>query len=359
MSAARRDRLGRQLKQKRQQRREGRERERFSNPLTSKQAAHIARAYARAELRPLERSIQGEIRGSVQRGKEIGGWYDKAGAEINKLREEGAAADAMRDGATTQRLAAAGAQDAAQLQQLAAQDKAFAQLVGGPTNATAMRTAAAGNTALAGTRAALAAPSAAASASFNKYLGQRGVAARERGIEARLAQGQVTAGKRQDLLAAKRERGAAFVNRLQELRKEAGDRAVQNQAFGAKAGYNRALETQSRLGLRGDLASANAQVAASGNYRAGDERTAAATERSANASAGAKKYAAKKYGESVRQQGKNSKSGGGGYGVREAIRLARAGLTGHQTEAQVIDYLVNRGVSEAVARKAARKLASR
>lgn len=230
MANKRRAQINRQLK------REQKGRQRFLEIPTAKKARHTAGAEARKEYTPVLRGLKSEIRGSRKREGELKDWYGGLTAQNQQAQQSAAASAQSAESALTQRLANASAADKANLDSTAAQNANYAKLLGssqvGASNAPAN---VAGTTALAQQRVALTSPITAERASYQNYLGQRGVSATERGIEARKSETSRRRKIKEDLRAGKKERGQAAVANFEKLREGARDYAIQKQAFGAKS----------------------------------------------------------------------------------------------------------------------------
>lgn len=233
MPNKRRSQINRALK------RETRERKaqaRFIESPTPKKARHIAGAEANKEYRPVLRGLRSEVAGSKKREGELKDWYGGLTAQNQAAQQSAASASQAAESALTQRLANASASDSANLKDLASQNEATGKLLGtsqvGASNAASN---AAGTTAVAQQRVALTSPLTAERASYQNYLGQRGVSATERGIEARKAETSRRRKIKEDLRAGKKERGQAAVANLEKLREGARDYAIQKQAFGQKS----------------------------------------------------------------------------------------------------------------------------
>ncbi len=228
----RRQQIQRQLKK------EGREQKaqaRFVESPTPKKARKIAAAGANKEYRPVLRGLRSEVAGSRKREGELGNWYSGLAAQTATAQSNVAATSAAQEKALTERLANAGTADQSALRETATKNEALGKLLGtnqvGVSNAPS---ASAGATAIAQQRVALTSPLAAERANYQNYLGQRGVSATERGIEARKAETSRRRKIKEDLRAGKKERGQAVVSNLEKLREGARDYAIQKQAFGQK-----------------------------------------------------------------------------------------------------------------------------
>jgi hypothetical protein len=342
--------------QARKTRREVKAQERFTGTHTPKQAAHIAGREAQAEYGPIKRSLRSDLRASRKREGELGQWYGQLASDIGTAAEQGADLYAAQQAELTKRLADAGAADSASSAALANTDARTAALLGGPVDAKGAALRDAAKTALAQQRVTVSAPLAAQGADFLRFQGARKVSARERGIEARQGESARRRKIKEDIRSARKEQGGKKVERLEALREGDRDFSVQKVVAGGKEGYNRAIEKQAALGLRGDKVTAAATLGAASQYAGADRRTAAATERSAKTSAGARKRSARAQENVAATQGENKKNDKGGYSVREAVGILRKGLNGKKvTFSEAVDYLVNRGVDISIAKAAVKK----
>lgn len=233
MPNKRRSQINRALKR---ETRERKSRARFIESPTTKKARHIAGAEANKEYKPVLRGLRSEVAGSKKREGELKDWYGGLTAQNQQAQQSAAASSQAAESALTQRLANASASDSANLRELTAQNDKIGQTLGtsqvGASNAASNT---AGTTALAQQRVALTSPLTAERASYQNYLGQRGVSATERGIEARKAETSRRRKIKEDLRAGKKERGQAVVANLEKLREGARDYAIQKQAFGQKS----------------------------------------------------------------------------------------------------------------------------
>jgi hypothetical protein len=227
----RKQQISRQL---RRETREAKSQERFIASPTAQKAKRTARAQANVAYKPVLRGLKSEVAGSRKREGELKDWYGGLTAQNAAAQQSAAASSSAQESALTQRLANASASDSANLQDLASKNEATAKLLGGPTNSRGLAEAAAGNTAVAQQRVALTSPLTAERASYQNYLGQRGISATERGMEARKAETSRRRKIKEDLRAGKKERGQAVVANLEKQREGARDYAIQKQAFGQK-----------------------------------------------------------------------------------------------------------------------------
>lgn len=258
----------------RQERRRHESQKRFREPLTGKRAGKIASAEAGTEYDPVIRSIRGDVRGSAKREGDLGQWHDQLAADtqaaIARAQEAGSAATA----ATDRRLAAAGTADQGMLASLAAADRDRAALLGAPTNDAGMKEIAAGNAAREQQAIALNAPLEAVTGSFVNELGGRVVATRLRGIESRGKERSRRDKIKEDLRAAKKQKGQATVKNMQGLREGERNYVTANRAFGLDK-FNSKVDA-----AQGARSAATAERNASTS-----ERNAATSERSAGTSA--------------------------------------------------------------------------
>jgi hypothetical protein len=231
MPKQRRNQINRQLKR---ETRERKAQSRFIESPTPKKARHIAGAEARKEYTPVLRGLKSEVAGSNKREGELKDWYGGLTAQNQAAQQSAATSSGLAESALTQRLANASASDSSALQAQASQNADLAKLLGGPTNSAGQAEAAKGAQAVAQQRVALTSPLSAERASYQNYLGQRGISATERGIEAHKAETSRRRKIKEDLRAGKKERGQAVVANLEKLREGARDYVIQKQAFGQK-----------------------------------------------------------------------------------------------------------------------------
>jgi len=342
----------------RQQERKQRQQERFTEPNTPRSARRTAQALAKLETRPLERQIKSEVRASAKREGDIGQWYGQLADSLSADQAAAQQAFSTAQAAQTQRLNDEAARAKTGLAGIAEGDKSFAALVGGPTNSKGLAEMANAVAAAERQRTTLAAPLGAIGANYIASIGPRRNAAVRGGIEARQGERERRRKQQQDLQAVQRERGSSVVKNLQTLREQDQDYSTQRQVTGAKEGYNRALEQQSKLGYKGKVVSANAQKQAAAIYASADMRGATAQEEVARLNREGKHDIAKALEEQARINSKSKKHDSGGYNVKEAKSFLRENFGKKRVSAQqAIDYLVNRGVSYGVAQKAVRQLA--
>lgn len=280
-----------QLRQKLQARheahrehREGREqteRERFTKGPTPGQARHQAHASANAEYSPAIRGIRGELKSSAAAQKQSTQWYNQLGSE------QAAAAQSELGGANqfatslTAQLAQANNQNATYL---ANQQAAVAQqsaLTGIPTAASSGQAAAAGANVGAADAVALNAPALGAAYNQAALTNRLGLATKERGHE--VAGEQITARKaiRQDLQAAQKQKGQAYVGRLAEERESARKNELDKAAFALEGQEAAATQQHNAEALAASEAQSQRSAATS---RQNSQRTAASSAASTAAS---------------------------------------------------------------------------
>jgi hypothetical protein len=335
-----------------QQARRTRQQERFTEPNTPRSARETARAQAALEFRPVERQIKSEIAGSAKREGDLGKWWGDVAAGYGQDQATQLAAFKTAEDETNARLAATSARSTADLAGLASADKSFADLVGGPTNAAGIDQMAQAAAAADRSRATLQAPITASRASHIATIGSRRNAAGLQGIESRQSERERRRKQQQDLQNLQREKGASTVKGIQTLREQDQDFSTQQTVTGAKEGYNRALEQQSKLGFKGTKLTAAAQVAAANAYSKARERGATAQEATAAANKAAAKISAEGQENTAKIQGRNKKKNPGGYTVAEGESLFKESGVAFETPGEAVDYLVNRGVKRGVAKKA-------
>jgi len=231
MPNKRRNQISRALKR---DRREQKSRSEFINLPTAQKAKRTARAQANVAYKPVLRGLRSEVASSRKREGELKDWYGGLTAQNQAAQQSAAATSQAAESALTQRLANASASDSSALAAQASKNADLAKLLGGPTNTAGQAEAAKGAQAVAQQRVALTSPLSAERANYQNYLGQRGISATERGIEARKAETSRRRKIKEDLRAGKKERGQAVVANLEKLREGARDYAIQKQAFGQK-----------------------------------------------------------------------------------------------------------------------------
>jgi trimeric autotransporter adhesin len=340
--------------------------ESFVGPYTPRQAKRIARKTVAAEFRPTERQIGSEIRGSKKQEREIGGDYDQLAADYATAGQSAATAADQANAAVAASLKDSSANTASLLQGLAAQDSQFAAQVGGPVDTAGQQKAAEAAAAAERMRAALQAPSTAARAINVAGYGGKVATTALAGIAAKKAEAANRSKERFDLRSLRGEHGAALTKEENALRELSENYLTQQAALGvkkdetaAKAGYNKAIEKQTEAGLKGSYATAAATEAAARAYAAAKERGASSQEAVAAANKAAAAISAKSNENVARTQGENAAKkakSSGGYTIPEAAKLLRASGGSFKTPGEAVQYLVNRGVKEAVAKKAVHRV---
>jgi hypothetical protein len=261
--------------------REQKERERFTQAPTGKQARHQANAYANREYNPVVRGIREEAASLGKQAQQANQWYNQLGAE------QAAAAQGELQGANTyastltQQLAQANAQNEAFLSQQNATNQQFAEQTGIPMPASSGQAAAAGANVGAAMNVALNAPTLGAAYNHAALTNRLGLASKERGHE--VQQGILGERKkvRQDLRAAQKQKGQAYVGRLGELKESARKQELDAKAFELE-GQQTALQAQEEQEkLAQDERQSRRSAATS---RANSERTAASSAASTAAS---------------------------------------------------------------------------
>lgn len=223
--------------------REQKARERFTQAPTPKQARHQANAYAGAEYNPTIRGIRQEAASLGRQAEQANQWYNQLAGE------QTAAAQAQEAGANsfstslTQQLSAANAQNASYLASQQAAQQQQAALTGQPLLASSGEAAAAGADMGALQGIALNAPVQEQAHSQAALTRRLGIASREQGRATQ--QGILGERKkvRQDLRAAQKQKGQAYVGRLGELRESARKQELDKKAFELE-GQQTALQAQ-------------------------------------------------------------------------------------------------------------------
>lgn len=362
----------RSQKQAGREARRTRQQEDFVGPYTPKQAHKVAAASVKTEYRPTERQIASEIRGSKKREGEISDWYSDLENQYAQGQQSAASAADAANAATAASLQQSSANTSNLLQGLASRDAAFAAQVGGPTDVAGQQKQVEAAAAAERLRATLQAPVIANRAINVASYGSKRATAALAGIQAHKEEGTRRQKEKSDLRALKGERGAAIAKAISGLREQDQNFSTQQAALGvktnevgAKEHYNRALEQQSKLGLKGKQVSAAAQLAAAEAYAAAKKRGASAQEAVAAAQKAAAKIKATSNENVAETQGENAKTkaASGGYSVTEATQLAKEQGATLEAEGrvwgspgEVVQYLVNRGVKEGVAKKAAHRI---
>jgi hypothetical protein len=261
--------------------REGKERERFTQSPTGKQARHQAKAAANVEYNPTIRGIREEKAGLRKQAGQASQWYNQLGSE------QAAAAQSELGGANqfasslTQQLAQANNQNAAYLASQQQAQAAQSALTGTPMAASEGQAAAAGANVGAANAVALNAPTLGAAYNQAALTNRLGIASKERGHE--VSQGLLGERKKvgQDLLAAQKQKGQAYVGRLAEERESARKSELDKAAFALEGQEAAATVKHNQEALAQQEASSQRSAATS---RANSQRTAASSAASTAAS---------------------------------------------------------------------------
>lgn len=274
-----RQRLQREHHVERREAREQKQRENFTRQPTPAQAAHQAKAAVNVEYSPVTRGIRQELANSRAQQQKGVQWYNQLGSELAGAAGQEEAGAAALGNTLTAQLAQANATNAATLAKQEAANAQFAATTGTPT-ATG-QAGAAGNAQSALTGIALNAPIEANARNEAAYTRRLGLVQREQGHE--YAQGQIGARKkiRQDLVAAQKQKGQAYVGRLAEERESARKQELDKKAFELE-GQQTALGAQQEAEkLKQSEVQSQRSAATS---RANSERTAASSAASTAAS---------------------------------------------------------------------------
>lgn len=189
------------------------------------------------EYGPLDRTLGSEIRGSRRREQEIGDWFGQLGSSIDQSAQQTDASYGQANAAMLANIEAAQKAAQANQAQIAGGNADFAALTGADPTAFAQGTqeAAAAASQRGLTQAMLAAPIAQAGASQAAHLRNLGLNAGREAIHQRGLEGKRRQKIKQELLAARRERGQKTVERFGEIRDKEADRALErwkvNKAF--------------------------------------------------------------------------------------------------------------------------------
>lgn len=344
----------------RQQQRRAKQQARFTEPNTPRSAMKTARAQALSEFRPLERQIASEIQGSKKREGDLGSWYDQLAATIRQGGDRALAAFGTAEQATNARLGEESQRAQDTLKGLASSDKAFASLVGGPTNVKGLGQMAEAGAAAERQRSTLQAPITATRANFIASYAGRQNAAGLQGIEARQGERERRRKQQQDLGNLKRERGSSTIKNLQVLREQDQDYRTQQAVTKSDEGYNQALNLQSKLGYKGRIKQAAIEAQATKILANAKKRGASAQEEVARLQKEGKFEMADALRDQANINAKANKKDPGGYTVKEAKSFLREKFGKRSVAAQqAIDYLVNRGVDYDMAVKTVRQMARR
>lgn len=274
-----RQRLQREHHVERREAREQKQRENFTRQPTPAQAAHQAKAAVNVEYSPVTRGIRQELANSRAQQQKGVQWYNQLGSELAGAAGQEEAGAAALGNTLTAQLAQANATNAATLAKQEAANAQFAATTGTPT-ATG-QAGAAGNAQSALTGIALNAPIEANARNEAAYTRRLGLVQREQGHE--YAQGQIGARKkiRQDLVAAQKQKGQAYVGRLAEERESARKQELDKKAFELE-GQQTALGAQQEAEKlkQSEVQSQRSAATSRGN----SERTAASSAASTAAS---------------------------------------------------------------------------
>ena len=361
--------------------------ERFTAAPTGQQARHQAHAAASAEYNPTLRGIRGELAGSRAAQAQSTSWYNQLGSE------QAAAAQGEVAGANefssnlTQQLAQANNTNAAYLAQQQAAQAQNAATTGIPMPASSGQPAAAGAAVGAADAVALNAPVQAAARNQAALTERLGIASKERGHE--VAGEDITARKamRQDLQAAQKGKGQAYVGKLAEERESARKQVLEAKALEVEGEGERqaaALEQQKLAQERQAEAKAERLKRQENATAQGNEATKLANEgqetanntKEANAAAAKARYERNHGGKTQKEVAEgNAERKGNPAEKREKREEAKAALTSahstyalfkgtkefqmHTPEEQraiLEEALAKRGVEATVAKWAVNKL---
>jgi hypothetical protein len=259
--------------------REQKERENFTRAPTGQQARHQAHAAVNTEYGPVTRGIRQELANSAAQQKKGTEWYNQLGSELAGAAQSEEAGAAALGGTLTAQLAQANATNAATLAKQEAANAQFAQTTG--MQGATSQAAAAGNAQSALTGVALNAPIEAGARDQAALTRRLGLVQKEQGHE--YGQSQIGARKkmRQDLVAAQKQKGQAYVGRLAEERESARKQELDAKAFELE-GQQTALSAQQEAAKLHQSEVQDKRAAATS--RANSERTAASSAASTAAS---------------------------------------------------------------------------
>lgn len=208
----------------------------LTEPLTPKQAHHVAAAEAQSEYAPTIRAAKQEAAGSRARQQQIGEWFGDLQGQIGQAAQATDASYGQADAALLAHIQAA--QNAAQATQgqILQSNNATAQLTGADPSlfqkTNAEGAAAANQRAL--TESTLAAPIAQAGASQAAYLRNTGINAGRESIQQRGLESKRRLKIKEDLTALRKERAQKTVGNFNELRNQERDYGIQLRAFPEK-----------------------------------------------------------------------------------------------------------------------------
>jgi hypothetical protein len=186
-----------------------------------------ANAEAGAEFNPQIRAGREEIKGSRRRQGDLGSWYAQLAADYGKAQKTGAAALQSVEDTTSQQLAEAGDQSAAEQASLSAEDAKLAGITHTPTDTAGLAKIAQAGTAAQRAQVALAMPTAATQANFVASLGSDKAAARLQGISSRQEEAARRSKLRSDVAALGREKRAAATADATKLRESERNYAIE------------------------------------------------------------------------------------------------------------------------------------
>jgi hypothetical protein len=281
-------RLRERIKQKKEnhlahrEERETKERQRFTQSPTPKQARHQANAYAGAEYNPTIRGIREESASLGKQAEQANQWYNQLAGEQTQAAQAQEAGAQQFGASLTQQLASANAQNASYLASQQAATQQQAALTGQPTRSPPREKAAAAGANMGALQGiALNAPVQEQAYSQAALTRRLGIGSREQGHATQ--QGILGERKkvRQDLRAAQKQKGQAYVGRLNEERESARKQELDSKAFELE-GQQTALQAQQEAAkLAQDEVQSKRSAATS---RQNSQRTAASSAASTAAS---------------------------------------------------------------------------
>lgn len=187
-------------------------------PRTGKQANAAANAEAGAQFNGPIREERQQAKGSRKREQDIGSWYAQLAADYGAAAKQGSAALQSVENTSTQQLAEAGARSQEDQQRLGAEDAKFANLIGGPKDASGLAKIAQAGAAADRSRVALAEPVAATQANFVGRVAEQKGSTRLQGIEARNEEHARRTKIQSDIAGKRQEKGAAKISALDKIR---------------------------------------------------------------------------------------------------------------------------------------------
>jgi len=335
-----------------------------------KQLHHETTAATNLAYRPVEQATTAQIQASKQRTKDVGNWWNEYLNTVSQ--SQGATQQAYANAASqTQGLMNTGAAvDNANTASLNAQQSQAAALRGQDASAANAANTQTANAALSQRNTqlgTLGAVTAGQGANQYSYLANQRVIGAGQSIAARRAEQARTRSIEKDLGDLRKERGEYATKTLGQKESEAREVKLKRDAFNLEkkefnepSAYDKAVVTQAELGLKGDIVTAEAQLAAAQAYSHAKERGASAQEATAAANKAAAKIKAGAN-ENVANTYANS-PGSDGYSTRQAKAFIRSAKDAKgrplsfDSMSEAVDYLVNRGVGPGVARKAVNEL---